>query len=224
MFAKQLKAIVWKELISELKSKELIGSMLVYCLLVIIIFAFAFEPGRVASRELLPGMIWITVTFAGILGLNRSFQGELENDTLTGLLLAPMDPAVIFYGKMLGNLFFLIIMELVAVPLLFVFFNLHLTGSLPHLVLVLFLGTVGFNTVGTFLAAMAANTRTSELLLPVILLPLIVPVIIAGVEATGAVLSGAGLAVYLGWLQLLGVYDLVFLVLPLVLFDYIVGV
>lgn len=214
-----------KDLLLEWRSKQTISSMLIFAIMVVVVFAFAFQPTREITRAVFPGMIWVAFIFAGILGLNRAFLSEKQQDCLTGLILAPLDPTAIYFGKVLGTMFLMGLMELLALPLFFVFFDFRLQGSLGMLILVIFLGTLGFATVGTLLSALAANARSSELLLPLILFPIIVPVLISSVKATGLVLAGAGEpGEIMMWLRMLGVYDLVFIVVPFLLFEYVLEV
>lgn len=214
-----------KDLLLEWRSKQTISSMLIFAIMVVVVFTFAFQPTREITRAVFPGMIWVAFTFAGILGLNRAFLSEKQQDCLTGLILAPLDPTAIYFGKVLGTMFLMGMMELLALPLFFVFFDFRLQGSLVMLLLVIFLGTLGFATVGTLLSALAANARSSELLLPLILFPIIVPVLISSVKATGLVLAGTGEpGEIMMWLRMLGVYDLVFIVVPFLLFEYVLEV
>lgn len=216
--------IFYKDLLLEWRSKQTITSMLVFAIIVVVMFAFAFQPTGEITRAVFPGMSWVAFTFAGMLGLNRAFLSERHQDCLTGLILAPMDPTAIYFGKVLSTVFLMGCMEVIALPLFFVLFDFRLRGSLALLLLVIFLGTLGFATVGTLLSALAANARSSELLLPLILFPIIVPVLIASVKATGLALSGGELAEIMVWLRLLGVYDLVFLVVPFLLFEFVLEV
>ncbi|MHB1125823.1 MAG: heme exporter protein CcmB [Bacillota bacterium] len=220
----QIRYIVWKDLTSEFRTKEMLSSMFIFSFLVIVIFGFAFKPLQSTTREVFPGILWVAFTFAGILGLNRSFASERGNDALQGLLLAPIDRASIYFGKVITNMILMGLMELVSLPLAFVFFNVRLGGSVGGLILVIFLGTLGFVAMGTFLAAVASNARTSEILLPLILFPVLVPVIIAAVEATGLVLGGSSIADAGSWLKLMLIYDVIFLVVPFILFDYVLEV
>jgi heme exporter protein B len=223
-YFRQIRAIVWKDLVSEFRTKEMLSAMLIFSFLVIVIFAFAFDPARETTRAVFPGIIWVGISFAAILGLNRSFLAEKENDSLLGLMLAPCDRSVIYFAKVIGNLILVWLVILISMPLYFIFFNFQWTGSILTLVLIIFLSTLGFISVGTFLAALAANTRTSEILLPIIVFPIAVPVIIAAVESTGIVLGSVAYDGLTSWLMLLILYDVVFLAVPFVLFDYVLEV
>ena len=223
-FLQQLSTMVWKDLTLEYRNKEKISSMLIFALLVIIIFAFAFKPSRQTTLEVFPGMLWVAFTFSGMLGLNRSMLLEKENDCLLGLMLAPMDSAVIFFSKVFTNLLFMLMVEIISVPLFMILFDFSFQGSVIWLAIVILLGTFGFSAVGTFLAAVSSNTRTSEILLPLILFPIMVPLIIGAVQATAAIFSGQPAADFAGWLRLMAVFDIIFLVVPFILFDYVLEV
>ncbi|MEW6663415.1 MAG: heme exporter protein CcmB [Bacillota bacterium] len=224
---RKLGALVGKDIAVEFKTKEMLSSMFIFSFLVIVIFAFAFTPSRATTREVFPGILWIGFAFAGVLGLNRSFAGEKDNDCLLGLMLTPVDRTAIFLAKAASNLLFLVAVEAVSLPLFFVLFDYRLEGPLWLLLAVILLGTIGFIVIGTFLAALAANTRASEILLPLILFPVIMPVVIGAVKCTAIVLAGVPPELkgeLVRWVQLLGVYNIIFLTVPLMLFDYVLEV
>lgn len=220
-FLAKVWAIAAKDLRAELRTKQMSSAMLIFAFLVIVIFAFAFDPTRRNLAFILPGIIWVAFFFAALLGLNRSFVSEKVDDCLHGLMLAPVDRSAIYFGKVLANLVFTLVVEAVSLPLFFVLFNYTLQGSWLLLLAVVFLATFGFIALGTFLSALSANTRTSEILLPVILFPVTVPVVIAAVQASRGILTGAEVSSFLPWLGVLGVYGVVFLVVPFLLFDYV---
>jgi heme exporter protein B len=184
-----------------------------------LVFNFAFELRVPSMRMVAPGIMWVAVSFAGTLGLNRAFVIEQDKGSLAGLLLAPVDRSAIYFGKMLGNLVFMLVVEAMLLPLVMVFFNLSLFT--PQHLLVLFLGTYGFAAVGTVFAAIAVNTRAREVLLPILLFPVLVPVLVAGVKLTGALLDGETLASLGNWLQLILVYNIAFTVAAYLLFGYV---
>jgi heme exporter protein B len=219
-FLRKVLAIVRKDVLAELRTREMFSSMLVFALLVIVIFNFSFDL-RVENVALVaPGVLWVTFAFASTLELNRSMAIEMENDCLDGLFLAPMDRGVIYFGKMLGNLIFISAIEAIMLPIFSVLFNLSLI-QLP-LLLTIFLGTVGFAAVGTLLAAMAVNTRAREVMLPVLLFPIILPVVIAAAKVTGGILDGAPLAELAHWLRSLVAFDIIFTVVSYLTFDFVV--
>ncbi|MBM4762627.1 heme exporter protein CcmB [Bacillus sp. B15-48] len=213
--------IAGKDLKSELRSKQTIGMMVVFSALVIIVFSFAFDPTNNMIKAVIPGLIWLITVFAGILGLNRSFTSERENDCFTGLRAAPIDSSSIYLGKVIANFSLVSLVQIISVPLLFLLFGYQFSGSYLWFTLILFTGTFGFIIVGTFLAALAANANNSEMLLPVLLLPLISPLIIAGVQAIRLILENEHIQDAMSWLQLMVAYDLLFLAACFLLFEYI---
>ncbi len=213
-------AIVWKDIRAEARTKDIFSSMFVFALLSVIVFNFAFQLRVADMKSVVPGMLWVAISFAGTLGLNRAFVIEMDKGSLAGLLLAPMDRAAIYFGKVLGNLLFMLIVEAVLLPLIMIFFNLSLF-SLPHL-LVLLLGTIGFAVVGTIFSAIAVNTRARDVLLPILLFPVLVPVLVSGANMTGMLLDGFGFRDILGNLQFVLFYDLAFAVLAYLTFDFVV--
>jgi heme exporter protein B len=216
--------IAAKDLRSEFRTKQMLNSMLIFSLVVIIIFSISF--GDVLSQtelvgKLAPGVLWVAFTFAGTLGLSRSFAGEMENGCLEGLKLSPIDRSSIYIGKTISNAVLMFIVELLTIPIFIVLFNYNISG-IPGLALVIFLGTFGFVSVGTLLSALSASTRAREIMLPVLLLPLIIPVIIPAVMATGSILTDGGIGSIASELRLLVVYDLIFFVVGQLVFEYTV--
>jgi heme exporter protein B len=212
--------IVWKDLIAELRTKEILSSVLVFGLLAIVIFNFAFELKSVRMSDLAPGILWVAFTFSGVLGLNRSFMLEREGAALEGLMLAPLDRSGIYVAKMLSNLAFMLLAEAVLLPLFWALSNLRFFPL--SLILIAALGTLGFVAIGTLFAAMTVNARAREVMLPMLLFPVAVPVLLAAVNATGTVLAGEPLSAARGWLQLLIACDVIFLVLSLLTFEYVI--
>jgi len=219
-FLRALSAVVWKDLAAELRSRELLSAMLVFALLVILIFNFALdlEPGTRATVT--SGVLWVTFAFAGTLGLNRSMAMEKDRGCLDGLLLAPVDRSAIYFGKVLGNLVFMLIVEAIVLPVYSILYNVNLFN--PGLILVILLGSIGYVTVGTLLASMAVQTRTRDVLLPILLFPVVIPVLIASVKGSSAFLQGLEMADIWPWLNLLIVYDVIFTAVAFMVFDYVV--
>ncbi len=216
-------AISVKDIISEGRTKKLVPAMLVFSLTVIIIFNFLFEPGTQNLKSLAPGILWVAFSFAGMLGLGRSFSDEQEQGTLKGMMLAPVDRSAIFLGKLLSNLLFLFGVEISSLLAFGIFFNLNILPLLPGLSAVLGLATFGFVTVGSLYSALASNIRLRELLLPVLLFPVIIPVLLAAVQLTGVVLRNQPIIEARGWLNLLIGYDGIFIVIGLLTFEYVIG-
>jgi heme exporter protein B len=219
-YLRKVYAIVWKDVRAELRTKDILSSMLVFAALAVVIFQFAFDLRADNARLVLPGVVWIAITFSGVLGLNRSFILEQDRGSMEGLLLAPMDRSVIYFGKLIGNLLFIFVVELVLLPLASIFFNVWIVT--PSILLVVFLGTIGFAAVGTLFAALSVNTRAREVMLPILLFPIMVPVLIAGVRAMGALLDGETLKDVAQWLRLLVAYDVIFIAAAFLLFDFVV--
>jgi len=219
-FLRAVAAIIWKDLAAELRSRELLSAMLVFSLLVILIFNFALELDIVTRRSVTSGVLWTTFAFAGTLGLNRSMAVEKDRGCLDGLLLAPVDRSAIYFGKVISNLAFMLIVEAIILPVYSVLYNLNLFQ--PGLLLVILLGSVGYTSVGTLLSSMAVQTRTRDVLLPILLFPVVVPILIAAVKASGGYLTGAGMDEILPWLNLLIVYDVIFIAIAFMVFDYVV--
>lgn len=213
-------AVLWKDVRAELRSRETLGTALVFALLVILTFSFAFDPTRLDGRTLWPGVLWVTVFFAGMLTLSRSMAAERYGDAFSGLLASPAEPEALFFGKLAASLLFTGVVELVAVPVLAALLRVPV-GAPALLAGVMALGTLGFVSVGTLLAAMAASTRAGELLLPLLLLPVAVPAALGAVEATSAVLSGLEAERWGVWVRILASYDAIMLALPPVLFRYL---
>jgi heme exporter protein B len=219
-FAQAVFAITWKDLTAELRSRELLSAMLVFALLVIIIFNFAIELEPKLRPVITPGVLWVTFVFAGTLGLNRSMAIEKDRGCLDGLLLAPVDRSAIFFGKMLGNLVFMFIVEIIVLPIYSVLYNINLFN--PGLWMIILLGSIGYAAVGTLLSSMAVQTRTRDMLLPILLFPVIVPVLLAAVKASSGFLQGLEMAEINPWLNLLVAYDIIFLAVAYMVFEYVV--
>ncbi|MDI6693834.1 MAG: heme exporter protein CcmB [Anaerolineales bacterium] len=219
-YLRALGAIIWKDLAAELRSRELLSAMLVFALLVILIFNFALELDAQTRYNVAAGVLWVTFAFAGTLGLNRSMAMEKDRGCLDGLLLAPVDRSAIYFGKMFGNLIFMLLVEVIVLPVYSLLYNVNLFQ--PGLIVVTLLGSMGYVAVGTLLASMAVQTRTRDILLPILLFPVMIPLFIAAVKASGGFLQGIPMDEIWPWLNLLLVYDVVFIAVAFMVFDYIV--
>jgi heme exporter protein B len=212
--------VLWKDFKIELRTREVFSASFVFCLLVLIVFNFTLALSGDEALRLGPGFLWVAFAFAGILSLNRSFAVEKEEGCIQALLLAPVDRGGIYIGKLLSNVIFMMITELIILPLFIMLFNLNLGGSVPLLVLIFFLGTLGFAAVGTVFSAVAANTRMREVMLPILLLPVTVPVLIAAVETTAYAIGVRDDASF--WFKLLVAYDIVFVIASFLVFEYVI--
>jgi len=214
-------AIARKDLTVEWRTKTAFMSSLVFAVLVLAVLYFARDKTSVGDFDIAPGALWVTFTFAGMLGLNRAFLLERENRALDGLRLTPVTPTALFLGKVIGNLVFLGVVELVSLPLFILFYDVPIWRQLPLLLAVVALATVGYVAVGTLLSAMVVRTRFSEVMLPVLLLPFLVPPIVGAVQLTWRILALRPLSELTGWLSLLTAFDIIFFTLSLLLFEAI---
>jgi heme exporter protein B len=216
-------AIVFKDIAIEYKNKEAFSSMVLFGILVVVIFSFAFEGAdrSTLATSLAPGMLWVAYSFAGILGLNRSLSMETDNDCLQGLLLSPLSRSDLYLGKVTGNFIFTIIAELVLLPFFVVLNNLAFDGKLLWIIGITLLGTVGFVAIGTTLSLISAQTRMKEVMLPVLQIPMTFPVILSAVQAMTMVMSDDSRGISFP-LSLLGVFSTVYLTASYFVFEYLV--
>lgn len=203
-------AVAWKDILLELRTKNIITAVLTFALVSMITFNFAFEPTPKIITIVAPGILWVSFTFAGILGLNRSFTMEKENDSLEGLLLCPVSRDVIYFGKLLGIFLFMLLAEAILLPVFAVLYNLAVFEI--GMFVIMILATLGFAGIGTLFSAIAVNTRSREMMLPMLLLPVASPIIIAAVESTRIVLGGGAWNEMGQWWQLILAFDVIFLI------------
>ncbi|MBI4502359.1 MAG: heme exporter protein CcmB [Gemmatimonadetes bacterium] len=222
--------VVWKDTLTERRTKAAFNAMAFFAGMVLLIFAFALGPdtpgigpmGQTLLQYVSPGLLWVAIMLTAVLALGRSFQIELENGALEGLRLYPGERRSIGIGKILSNVLTLAAMELLVVPIGAVLYNLDLWSKLPALAGVLFLATIGLAAVGTFYAALTVNLRAREVMLPLLLFPVMVPVILGAVKATNLILNGSLMQDELGtWVRLLIVFDVVFVTVCTLTFEYV---
>ena len=218
VFIEQVIAILWKDIRYELRSKQMWTGMGLFALLVLVIFNFAFDLRVDNKAAVAPGALWIAFVFASLLGLGRTIAAEREKGAMDRLLLCPVDRRAIYLAKLLGNMLFIGVVELVALPVFVVLFDVALSGGM--LVLVVITGTIGVAAIGTLFSAMAAATRARELLLPILVFPLIVPVVIGAVRATSDLI--VPLANEPPWLGLIVAFDIIFLSISMLTFQYVI--
>jgi heme exporter protein B len=218
LFLEQVLAILWKDVRYELRSKQMWTGMGLFAILVLVIFNFAFDLRVDNKAAVAPGALWVAFVFASILGLGRTIAAEREKGSMDRLLLCPVDRKAIYLAKLLGNMLFIGVVEVVALPIFAILFNLPLLAG-PLLTIVL-LGTLGIAAVGTLFSAMAAATQARELLLPILIFPLIVPIVIGAVRATGSLLVPA--ANEPPWLGLIAAYDVIFVSVSMLTFAFVV--
>lgn len=214
-------AIAGKDLAIEWRTKTAFIAALVFAILVLAILFFARDPTAVSAVDIASGALWVTFTFAAMLGLNRAFVLEWENRGLDGILLTPAPRSAIFLGKLLANLSFVFAVELITLPLFVLFYDVNLWNRILELLVVIIMATVAFVAIGTLLSSMVVRTRFAELMLPLLLLPFLVPPVIGAVQSTARILADRPLSEISGWLRLLGAFDIVFFTVSLLLFEVI---
>jgi heme exporter protein B len=219
---KQAFAIWLKDMRLERRTLDAAPGMFFFSLLILVVFNFAFDFTSLDFRDVGPGVLWVTFTFAGVLALSHTFVVEREDDCLQGLLLAPIDPGAIYLGKMLSNLTMMLGVEAILVPLTAVLFNFSLQGKIPALAAILVVSTLGFAGVGTLLGAMTARVRRGEVLLPLLLFSLCVPILIAAVQTTRIVMHGRPLSEAREWFIISAAFDAVFVTASFLTFGFIV--
>lgn len=215
-------AVFRKDVLLEARSRTNINAMLFFAGIVLLIFSFALGPDPVRLRAAAAGILWLAFVFSGILAFGRSYQLEAENSAFEGLLLVAQTRSAIYGGKVLGATAVMLLVEAVILPLMAILYNVDLWTSVPALVLVGVLGTLGFASIGALYGALTMSLRAREVLLPLLLLPITVPVILGAVKATSYLLPGQhgdpGL-----WLELLAAFDVVFITAGLLTFEYAAG-
>ena len=202
--------IARKDLSIEFRTRSAFFSAVVFALLGLVIFYYAWDPTAVTATDLAPGVLWVIFTFSGLLGLHRSFGVEAADHAIDGLLASPVSREAIFLGKAIANLIFVGAVQAIAIPALALFYNLPIGSVAGPLIAIAILAAIGLVAVGTLFSAMAVNTRLAELLLPMLALPFFVPIVIAAAQATAKLLSGRPVVEIGAWLKLLLAFDIVF--------------
>ncbi len=220
---RQAARIAWKDLRIELRSKEIVMTMMFFATLLVVIYAFAFPRDARAVRGAVPGMLWVALAFTGTIALGRAFDRERENDTMRALLLSPVPRLSVFLGKAAAMAVLILAVALLVVPLLTLWLDAPLLQFPGELALIVLLGVVGISVVGSVFAATLLKVRSRDVLLPVILYPLLIPLFVAGTKTTAALVAEIpNLDIAWYWIKFLGVYDAAFLVLSLWIFESLV--
>ena len=222
MLVKQAYLLLWKDLLLELRRRDSLLTMFFFGTLLLFVFHFAFDMPPDEVAELAPALLWLAFLFTGTLGLAQLFQAERDNHCLDALLLSPLDRGALFLAKTGFNLILMLAVEVVVIPLFWILFNLSGWNLLPQLFLVTLLGTVGFCVLGTITAAITLRARARELLLPLVLFPLMIPVILATIRCMEAVLKTGGFGDATPWLRLLIGFDVIFLTIGVLIFDWVI--
>lgn len=221
---RRVRAIVWKDLTTERRSKAGFNAVAFLGILILLLFGFALGPDAAALRAAASGALWLAILFAGVLAFNRSYQLELDGGALEPLLLYPAPRWTIFAGKLVANLLFVLLVEAIVVPVAIILFQVEsTTGWLPAGGVML-LGSVGFVALGTFYASMASRSRAREVLLPLLLFPMLIPVLLAAAEASSSLLAGDPMRDAGAWIRLLAAFDVIFVVASFLAFDYVIEV
>ena len=215
-----IRVLLWKDILLEWRSKEISISMFVFSALVIMVFNFVLDVSSISLILLAPGILWISIIFGAVISFNRSLSIEKETGGIYGLMISPVERDVIFFGKMLSAFVFLLVVELLIFSLFSILFNLSLFS--PAFILLAVLATLGMSLVGTLFSTIAVNTRSREVMFPILFLPVVLPLMIATVEATGTLLIEGLTKNFFNWISLLIVFDSVFLVICPVAFTYII--
>lgn len=213
-----------KDLRIEWRTLETLSAMLLFSLIVLVVFNFAFDlttAKQMGTSRVVTGVLWVTFSFSGIVGFARSFGIERHRDSLSALILAPVDRSVLFAGKTLANLAAVAALEAVILPLSAVFFDYDLLSVLGPLVLVVLIHTLGLAELGTLFAAVAARVGRGEALLATLLFPVASPLFIAAVKCTSAVLEGQPLASVSNWMLVTAGFDVLYFLVAVLTFEYI---
>ena len=210
-FVRQVMVIFGKDLRAELRTKEAINASLSFALVVLLLFSFAFDPSEETTREISGGLLWIVFAFAGTLLLNRSFARELGNDCLDALISAPIPGSALFLGKALANFVLVLAVELIALPLFGVFYNVNWTKQFWPLMLVVMLGTWGMTVTGTIFSALTVNIRLREVMLPILNFPILIPALLGAMQLTNALVAGKPITSENdAWLKMLIGFDVMY--------------
>jgi len=219
-YFKSVMAVAQKDLRAEFRAREMVSSMLLFAAMSILIFSFALELDRQAQENTVGGVLWVTIAYAGTLGLGRSLSSEKDKGSLDALLLAPVVRSSLFYGKMIGNFLFTLVVAMVMMFILTILFNVNMIS--PWLFFTVILGCLGFANSGTLIASISVHARARESMLPILLLPVILPIILAATRATTGIVTDLDRSDWLPWINILAAVDLAFIVAGYFLFDFVV--
>ena len=220
---KESLAVIWaigrKDLLLETRNKDIIVAVSAFALLVLMVFTFAIDINQVNAKLTGPGILWASIAFAGVTGLNRAFALELEGNTLEALMLAPISRDLIYVGKMFGNFLFITAAQIIVIPIFAILFNLAVLKW--EMLVVSLLTTIGFSAIGTLFAAMSMRVRAREVMLPLLFLPVVTPLIMAAVESTSHVVNDGSWPEIAQWIQLALAFDIAFIVISAFIFQQI---
>ena len=210
-FVRQVATIMAKDLRAELRTKEAVNASLSFAMVVLLLFSFAFDPSEETTREISGGLLWIVFAFAGTLLLNRSFARELGNDCLDALISAPIPGSALFLGKAFANFVLVMAVELIALPLFGIFYNVRWTSQFWQLMMVVVLGTWAMTVTGTIFSALTVNIRLREVMLPILNFPILIPALLGAMQLTSSLVAGKPITSdNEAWLKMLIGFDVMY--------------
>ena len=214
-------AIVKKDILMEVRTKQVINAALLFAVLFVVVFSFTMEIGSNMEQKLSGGIFWVSVAFAGILSFNKTIGSETDNGSFEALMLAPVDKSAVFFGKVISNMLFLLLVEVILIPLFLVFYNVNIIGH-PLMAVVIILSTYAYSLIGTLFSIISVRTSSKEIMMPVLFLPFMVPVIIAAVLATNVFILGGQIQFSYNWIKLTAVFDIIFTAIIYGIFSLII--
>lgn len=220
-YFKVIAAIVKKDILMEVRTKQVINAALVFAVLFVVVFSFTMEIGSNMEQKLSGGIFWVSVAFAGILSFNKTIGSETDNGSFEALMLAPVDKSAVFFGKVISNMLFLLLIEVILIPLFLVFYNVNIIGH-PLMAAVIILSTYAYSLIGTLFSIISVRTSSKEIMMPVLFLPFMVPVIIAAVLATNVFILGGQIQFSYNWIKLTAVFDVIFTAIIYGIFSLII--
>lgn len=220
-YFKVIAAIVKKDILMEVRTKQVINAALVFAVLFVVVFSFTMEIGSNMEQKLSGGIFWVSVAFAGILSFNKTIGSETDNGSFEALMLAPVDKSAVFFGKVISNMLFLFLVEVILIPLFLVFYNVNIIGH-PLMAAVIILSTYAYSLIGTLFSIISVRTSSKEIMMPVLFLPFMVPVIIAAVLATNVFILGGQIQFSYNWIKLTAVFDIIFTAIIYGIFSLII--
>ena len=212
--------LVWKDLVQEWRSRDVLTSMFAFAVLSLFIFNYALELSPIDRAEIAPGLIWVVMVFAGTLGLNRSFAAEQDQGSFEGLMMAVPELSVIYLAKMITNLLMMFGLAILVIPIYSLLYNQSLFDL--RFFGILMLEAWGYSAAGTLISSMTVQTRMRDLLLPVLLFPLLLPVNMAVVKSGSAIIAVSAVPEFQSWINLLLVYDVIMTVVSIMVFEYVI--
>lgn len=220
-YFKVIAAIVKKDILMEMRTKHVINAALVFAVLFVVVFSFTMEIGSNMEQKLSGGIFWVSVAFAGILSFNKTIGSETDNGSFEALMLAPVDKSAVFFGKVISNMLFLLLVEVILIPLFLVFYNVFIISH-PLMAAVIILSTYAYSLIGTLFSIISVRTSSKEIMMPVLFLPFMVPVIIAAVLATNVFILGGQIQFSYNWIKLTAVFDVIFTAIIYGIFSLII--